>query len=86
MATQQFLVIRLSSIGDIVHTLPAVAALGDTFPQAQIHWAVETRYAELLEGNPFVHRVLKLDTLGWRRRLTSAVTRRSAIAVSGVPL
>ena len=74
MATQQFLVIRLSSIGDIVHTLPAVAALGDTFPQAQIHWAVETRYAELLEGNPFVHRVLKLDTLGWRRRLTSAAT------------
>ena len=34
---QRFLVIRLSSIGDIVHALPAVAALGETFPQAEIH-------------------------------------------------
>lgn len=69
---QRFLVIRLSSIGDIVHTLPAVAVLGKTFPQAEIHWAIETRYAGLLEGNPFVHRVVKLDTLGWRKKLASA--------------
>jgi heptosyltransferase-1 len=68
---QRFLVIRLSSIGDIVHALPAVAALGETHPDAEIHWAVESRYAVLLEGNPFVHRVVKLDTLAWRRKLTS---------------
>ncbi len=73
-APRRFLVIRLSSIGDIVHGLPAVAALGETFPQAEIHWAVETRYARLLEANPFVHRILKLDTLGWRRRLSSTRT------------
>jgi lipopolysaccharide heptosyltransferase I len=69
-----FLVIRLSSIGDIVHTLPAVAALGETFPGAGIDWAIEPRYAPLLQGNPFVKRVLAFDTLGWRRRLASAVT------------
>lgn len=69
-----YLVVRLSSIGDIVHALPAVAALGETYPQAKIHWAVEKRYAGLIEGNPYVHRVLKLDTLGWRKRLTSGVT------------
>jgi len=68
---QRFLVIRLSSIGDIVHALPAVAALGETHPDAEIHWAVESRYAALLEGNPFVHRAVKLDTLAWRRKLTS---------------
>jgi lipopolysaccharide heptosyltransferase I len=68
---QRFLVIRLSSIGDIVHALPAVAALGETYPQAEIHWAVEARYAALLGGNPFVHRAVKLDTLGWRRKLAS---------------
>jgi lipopolysaccharide heptosyltransferase I len=73
---QRFLVVRLSSIGDIVHALPAVAALGETFPQAEIHWAVESRYALLLEGNPYLHRVVKLDTLGWRRRLTSGSTLR----------
>jgi heptosyltransferase-1 len=73
-AMAQFLVIRLSSIGDIVHALPAVAALGEAFPQARIHWAVERRYAALLEGNPFVHRVLEIDTLGWRRKLSAVAT------------
>jgi lipopolysaccharide heptosyltransferase I len=68
---QRFLVVRLSSIGDIVHTLPAVAALGRARPQAEIHWAVEERFAELLRGNPFVSRVIKLDTLGWRKNPTS---------------
>ncbi len=71
---QRFLVVRLSSIGDIVHALPAVAALGETCPEAEIHWAVETRHAVLLEGNPFVCRALKLDTLGWRKKPVSAGT------------
>jgi lipopolysaccharide heptosyltransferase I len=68
---QRFLVIRLSSIGDIVHTLPAVAALGRAHPQAEIHWAVEDRFSDLLEANPFVSRVIKLDTLGWRKKPAS---------------
>jgi heptosyltransferase-1 len=68
---QRFLVIRLSSIGDIVHTLPAVAALGRAHPRAEIHWVVEERFSELLSGNPFVSRVIKLDTLGWRKDPTS---------------
>jgi len=71
---QRFLVIRLSSLGDIVHALPAVSALGETFPAAEIHWAVERRYAMLLEGNPFVHHLVEFNTLGWRGRLLSAVT------------
>ncbi len=75
----RFLIVRLSSVGDIVHALPAVAALGRTYPQAQIYWAVEERYAALLEGNPFVRRVIKFDTLGWRNRLTSGDTLREIL-------
>jgi lipopolysaccharide heptosyltransferase I len=75
----RFLVIRLSSIGDIVHALPAVAALGETFPLAEIHWVVETRHAVLLKGNPFVHRVINLDTLGWRAKLASRRTVQSVV-------
>jgi lipopolysaccharide heptosyltransferase I len=70
----RFLIVRLSSIGDIVHALPAVAALGDAFPQAEICWAIEKRHAGLLDGNPFVRRVISLDTLGWRSRLVSSYT------------
>ncbi len=72
--TERFLVIRLSSIGDIVHALPAVSALGATFPHAEITWAIEARHAALVEGNPYVRRVLKFDTLAWRNKLNSAST------------
>lgn len=68
---ERFLAIRLSSIGDIVHTLPAVAALGRAHPQAEIHWVVESRFSELLASNPSVSRLIKLDTLGWRKDPTS---------------
>ncbi|MGA2986686.1 MAG: glycosyltransferase family 9 protein, partial [Terriglobia bacterium] len=71
---QRFLIVRLSSIGDIVHALPAAAALAETFPQARIHWVVEKRYALLLEGNPHLHHLIAIDTLGWRRHLTSSAT------------
>ncbi len=63
-----FLVVRLSSIGDIVHALPAVSALARAHPQREIHWAVEARYAYLLDGNPHVARRICLDTLGGRAR------------------
>jgi heptosyltransferase-1 len=75
----RILVIRLSSIGDIVHALPAVAAIGETFPEAEIAWAVERRYAEILHGNRFVRRVLELDTLGWRTRWTSLRTAEEVV-------
>ncbi len=71
---QRFLAIRLSSIGDIVHALPAVAALGSAYPESEIHWVVEARYAPLLEGNPFVRKLVRLDTLEWRKEPLSAGT------------
>lgn len=75
----RILVIRLSSIGDIVHALPAVAALGEGFPDAEIVWAVEKRYADIVQGNRFVRRVLELDTLGWRTRWTSLRTAEEVV-------
>jgi len=73
-ANQKFLIIRLSSIGDIVHALPAVSALGGACPRAEIHWIVEARHARLLEGNPFVQRVITIDTHAWRKSLASVAT------------
>lgn len=69
----RILVIRLSSIGDIVHALPAVAALGESLPGAEIGWVVGSRFAELVDGNPFVRRVLRLDALGHRGPSADAV-------------
>ena len=49
--------VRLGAMGDIIHTLPAVASLKHSFPGSQVTWAVESKWAPLLEGNPFVDRV-----------------------------
>ncbi len=70
----RFLIVRLSSIGDIVHALPTAAALAQTFPQSQIDWVVEKRHAGLLAANPHLNHVIQLDTLGWRKQLTSPAT------------
>jgi heptosyltransferase-1 len=45
---ERLLVVRLSAMGDIIHTLPAVAALRAAFPYATLGWLIEERWAELL--------------------------------------
>ena len=57
----RILVVRLGAMGDIVHALPAAASLKHSFPGCRVTWVVEPRWAPLLEGNPFVDRVVHLD-------------------------
>jgi heptosyltransferase-1 len=52
MGEPRFLLVRLGSLGDIIHALPAAGALRDTFPDARIDWVVESKWARLLNGNP----------------------------------
>jgi lipopolysaccharide heptosyltransferase I len=58
---ERFLVVKLGSLGDLVFTLPAVAALREAFPGARIDWVVERRWAPLLEGNPDLSDVILAD-------------------------
>jgi heptosyltransferase I len=61
MPEARFLLVRLGSLGDIIHALPSAAALRDTFPAAQIEWAVEPNWARLLKNNPDINRVISAD-------------------------
>lgn len=61
MPEPRFLLVRLGSLGDIVHALPAAAALRDTFPAARIDWVVDRKWTRLLEGNPDLNEVISLD-------------------------
>jgi heptosyltransferase-1 len=54
------LVVRLGAMGDILHTLPAVAALKQNHPNADLTWLVEPQWLPLLEANPFVDRLIAL--------------------------
>lgn len=73
------LIVKLSSIGDVVHAMPAAAALRRGFPDARLTWVVERVAAPLLVGSPVLDEVVVLDTRGWRKSLRRADTR-AAIA------
>src|SRR5437879_12302523 len=67
MVYSSILIIKPSSLGDIVHALPTVAALRRRFPSAKITWLVKREWAAVLEGNPYLDEVLALDLSpkGW---------------------
>jgi heptosyltransferase-1 len=51
---KSILIIKPSSLGDIVHTLPAVALIRDTYPDAKITWVINPEWSSVLRGNPDV--------------------------------
>jgi heptosyltransferase-1 len=77
------LIVRLSAMGDVIHTLPAAQALRLAFPNTMIGWMVEERWAELLcapgtprrgprsEQRPLVDWVHAVNLTGWGRSLSS---------------
>jgi lipopolysaccharide heptosyltransferase I len=58
---RKILVVRLSSLGDIVHSLPGVAALREVAPDAQIDWLVARTWAPILDGCPAADRLILFD-------------------------
>ena len=63
----RILFVKLGSIGDVVHTLPALAAVRAAVPGAKISWVVERRAAEILRDNPLLETLIEIDTKGLRR-------------------
>lgn len=59
----RILIVKLSAIGDVLHTLPALTALRRHYPDARIDWLVESAAADLVQGHAALNRVLI-----WRRR------------------
>lgn len=57
----KILVIRLSSIGDIVLTTPVVRALNEQIPSAEIHFLVKNNFASVVENNPHIDKIHTLD-------------------------
>lgn len=58
---ERYLVVRLTALGDILHTVPAVAALRATHKNARIDWVVERKWAPVLEGSPAINEVIPFD-------------------------
>ena len=74
------LIVKLSSLGDVVQTMPVVHDLQQHFPAAEIDWVVEEAFAPLAERLPGVRRVLPMAQRRWRKSRWSAATRRERAA------
>jgi lipopolysaccharide heptosyltransferase I len=70
----RILIVKLSSIGDVVHALPAASFLRRAMPGAHISWVVERRASAILKGCPVIDDLIEIDTRAWRRGWSSAAT------------
>ncbi len=64
----KILIIRLSAIGDTIHTLPLAYALRKQFPDAQIDWLVEDKAAHFIKNNPLINKVHVFPRAEWKKR------------------
>lgn len=62
MSEPRFLVVRLGSLGDIVHTFPAVATLRNSFPRAEIVWLTHPRWVELVAASELADEIWPVDS------------------------
>lgn len=64
----KILIIKLSSIGDVIHTLPILSAIRKGLPNAEIDWVVEKKSAEILRNNPLINNLIEVDTKSLRTK------------------
>jgi len=79
----RLVLIRLSAVGDIIHTWPLACAIREAQPRCHLTWVVEEPLRPLVEGHPAVDAVFTTRTRRWRRRPWSAVTRAEIGALKG---
>ena len=63
----KILVIKPSSLGDVVHSLPFLNVIGACFPKAEIHWVIAKGLEGLLEGHPMVNRLWIINKDKWKK-------------------
>lgn len=73
----KILIVKLSSLGDVVHAMAAVQDIAGAFPQAQIDWVVESSFTALVQRVTGVHRVIACDLRRWRRSPFSQASRQA---------
>jgi len=69
----RILLIKTSSLGDVLHTLPAVTDAAEAIPGIRFDWVVEEAFAEIPEWHPAVDRVIQVAIRRWRKSPLKAV-------------
>ena len=61
------LIVKTSSIGDLLHCFPVLVYLKGKFPDAKIDWLAEKRVSSLVHSHPLVDEVIEIDTKAWKK-------------------
>jgi lipopolysaccharide heptosyltransferase I len=67
MTPHKILIVKPSSLGDVVHSLPVLNALAKCFPEAKIHWVIARGFEGLLEGHPMIHKLWVIKKDAWKK-------------------
>lgn len=70
---KKILIVRLSSLGDIIHTFPMLYDIKQNEPHCQIDWLVDENFREILTLNPHVDRIISLPLRKWKANKLSAL-------------
>jgi heptosyltransferase-1 len=73
---KKILIVKPSSLGDVVHSLPLLNAVRTCFPKAEIHWVIARGLEGLLDGNPMVDRLIVINKDVWKKISRAADTVR----------
>lgn len=68
------LIVKTSSMGDVIHTLPALTDAGKVFPEIKFDWLVEENFAEIPTWHPLVEKIIPVALRRWRKNLFSFKT------------
>lgn len=63
----KILLVKMSSMGDIFHTFPAITDLKTAYPNAEIHWVVEEGFAEIAAWHPAVKNIIPIALRRWMK-------------------
>jgi len=70
----RLLIVKTSSLGDVIHNLPVIADIRSHFPEVQIDWLVEENFADIPRLHPGVNNVITVAARRWRKQLFSKST------------
>ena len=80
LQSPQILLVKTSSLGDVLHNLPVVSDIARRYPGAQIDWVVEENFAALPKLHPAVRNIIPVAIRRWRGKLLSAAAWREIVA------
>ena len=73
--SRKILIIKSSSMGDVIHALPVAFDVKQAMPDAEVHWVVEESFADIPDLSPFIDRKILTAFRRWRKHPLARQTR-----------